>query len=401
VASDGGIFTFGDAGFYGSEGAHHLNQPIVGMAPAPDGHGYWLAARDGGIFTFGGAVFRSSLGATHLNAPIVGMEPTTTGGGYWLAAQDGGVFTFGDAAFHGSLGGVAQPAPIVGLGVPGRAGGCLGAYVPADAPTPGPGGPPGEGKWAPTGRLVGSTTAMYTTMLRPYAGGQPAGVAWVDGSRSVLRLYAGPPSEPPGAFVASSAVAVSDRARLLAAFNSGFQVAQSNGGWYSEGQMPVPLRNGAASLVITNEGTVRIGQWGRDLFLTPDVYSVRQNLTLLVDRGQPAADINVGADWGPVLGGIGNTWRSGVGVDRYGNLIYVAGPGLFPIDLAHVLIAAGATEAMEFDINPMWPVFAIYTGVPGQPPSAVQGVDLRPGMFFGPDHFITSTDRDFFAVLTR
>ena len=103
VASDGGIFTFGDATFYGSEGSQHLNAPIVGIAATPTGHGYWLVASDGGIFTFGDAAFYGSEGSQHLNAPIVGIAATPTGQGYWLAGSDGGIFTFGDAAFHGSL----------------------------------------------------------------------------------------------------------------------------------------------------------------------------------------------------------------------------------------------------------------------------------------------------------
>ena len=60
VASDGGIFTFGNVGYYGSTGSMRLNQPIVGMAATPDGHGYWLVASDGGIFTFGDATFFGS-----------------------------------------------------------------------------------------------------------------------------------------------------------------------------------------------------------------------------------------------------------------------------------------------------------------------------------------------------
>jgi lysophospholipase L1-like esterase len=73
VASDGGIFTYGDAGFFGSAGAIALNRPIVGMAPTPDGGGYWLVASDGGIFTYGDAGFFGSAGAIALNRPIVGM----------------------------------------------------------------------------------------------------------------------------------------------------------------------------------------------------------------------------------------------------------------------------------------------------------------------------------------
>ena len=105
VATDGGIFTFGDAGFFGSEGGTPLNQPIVGMAATPDGGGYWLVAADGGIFTFGDASFYGSKGASPLTAPIVGMAATTDGQGYWLVAADGGVFTFGDAVSYGSMGG--------------------------------------------------------------------------------------------------------------------------------------------------------------------------------------------------------------------------------------------------------------------------------------------------------
>jgi N-acetylmuramoyl-L-alanine amidase len=84
VASDGGIFTFGDAAFYGSTGALSLNAPIVGMAATPDGKGYWLVASDGGIFTFGNAAFYGSEGGVQLNAPAVGMTATPDGKGYWL-----------------------------------------------------------------------------------------------------------------------------------------------------------------------------------------------------------------------------------------------------------------------------------------------------------------------------
>ncbi|HUC04342.1 MAG TPA: hypothetical protein VL961_03025, partial [Acidimicrobiales bacterium] len=74
-------------------------------APTPDGGGYWLVASDGGIFTFGDAGYYGSTGGITLNKPIVGMASTPDGGGYWLVASDGGIFTFGDAQFAGSDGG--------------------------------------------------------------------------------------------------------------------------------------------------------------------------------------------------------------------------------------------------------------------------------------------------------
>jgi hypothetical protein len=115
VASDGGIFSFGQMGFYGSMGGKPLNQPIVGMAATPSSKGYWLVASDGGIFAFGDAGFHGSTGNIKLDKPIVGMASTPDGGGYWLVASDGGVFAFGDAAFHGSMGGIALDKPVVGI----------------------------------------------------------------------------------------------------------------------------------------------------------------------------------------------------------------------------------------------------------------------------------------------
>jgi peptidoglycan hydrolase-like amidase len=130
-ASDGGVFSFGNALFYGSMGGTHLNQPIVGMAATHDSGGYWEVAADGGVFSFGDAQFHGSVPGVlapgqSLNRPVVGMATTPDGGGYWMVASDGGVFCFGDAPFEGSVPGVLQPGqslnkPIVSI-VPTRDG---------------------------------------------------------------------------------------------------------------------------------------------------------------------------------------------------------------------------------------------------------------------------------------
>ena len=127
VGSDGGVFTFGFAQFYGSTGAIRLQRPIVGITPTANDRGYWLVASDGGVFSFGNAGFYGSIpglgigpagssDAKRLNAPIVGMVPSADGRGYCMVAADGGVFTFGDARFAGScpgLGGCGAPAVAV------------------------------------------------------------------------------------------------------------------------------------------------------------------------------------------------------------------------------------------------------------------------------------------------
>jgi hypothetical protein len=166
VGSDGGIFSFGDAGFYGSTGSLHLQRPVVGITPTSNKAGYWLDASDGGIFAFGDAGFFGSLpglglhpagsGLAHsLQAPIVGMVPSITGRGYFMVGSDGGVFAFGDAHFAGSCPGI---------------GGCAGAAVAVmpDAT--------GNGYW-----LVTSVGDVYAFGDAPFEGdAPPEGVSVTD-----------------------------------------------------------------------------------------------------------------------------------------------------------------------------------------------------------------------------
>jgi hypothetical protein len=115
VASDGGVFAFCGAPFYGSLGGMHLNAPVVGVVATPDRNGYWLVAADGGVFAFGDAQFYGSMGGHPLNKPVVGMAATPDGKGYWLVASDGGVFAFGDASFEGSMGGKPLAQSMQGI----------------------------------------------------------------------------------------------------------------------------------------------------------------------------------------------------------------------------------------------------------------------------------------------
>jgi hypothetical protein len=101
VASDGGIFSYGNAKFHGSEGGKKLNKPIVDFAATPGGKGYWEIASDGGIFAFGNAKFHGSEGGHPIASPMVSFGATSTGKGYWEVTAKGVVYPFGKAATYG------------------------------------------------------------------------------------------------------------------------------------------------------------------------------------------------------------------------------------------------------------------------------------------------------------
>ena len=165
VASDGGVFTFNGAEFYGSAGNIVLNKPIVGIAASPTGKGYWIVGSDGGIFSFGDAKFYGSTGAIKLTKPVVGMAATPTGKGYWLGASDGGIFSFGDAKFYGSTGAIIINKPITGMTSSPSGSGYLmvasdgGVFSYGDAPFYGS----AVGRTTSSASIVGITSAVIGT----------------------------------------------------------------------------------------------------------------------------------------------------------------------------------------------------------------------------------------------
>ena len=121
VASDGGVFTFGNAAYYGSipglgyapagsASAKRLDAPIVGMVPTADGGGYFMVGSDGGVFSFGDAKFEGSCpGMGGCSGAAVAVMPDSTGHGYWLVTATGHVYTFGDAPYYGAPGPQGSP----------------------------------------------------------------------------------------------------------------------------------------------------------------------------------------------------------------------------------------------------------------------------------------------------
>lgn len=263
----------------------------------------------------------------------------------------------------------------------------------------------GEGYWVPRGRLVNGQAAIYTTYLRPANNPSvTAGVAWIDTNLLQARLYSG--SLSPGGFFwhYTAPITLAAARTLVAAFNGGFLLKDSHGGYFSEGHLVSPLLPGAASLVIYRDGSLTVGKWGRDVSRTSTVVAVRQNLTLLVDHGTVAPGLNRYdvATWGAALNGIIDTPRSALGVTATGALVYAEGP-MNIVDLANIMVRAGAIRAMVLDMNPPWPVFATYRPTtPHGVATPANGLDLSPSMVQTPARFFDPKyARDFVTLSAR
>jgi len=258
-----------------------------------------------------------------------------------------------------------------------------------------------EGVWQATGRQVAHLPAVYTTFFRPDGvhTSLVAGAMWMD-TMLLKSVYVPGLVQPGGPHTWGAQVPVDQRPGLVAAFNSGFTIDASLGGVYTEGQMVRPLVDGAASFVIDTNGKADVGMWGRDFTMTPNVASVRQNLALILDNGQPVPGLpsNSNGAWGATLGNQVFVWRSGVGVDPNGALVYVAGDGLSAVTLAVLLQRAGAVRAMELDINSVWTTAYTYQQTDPADPAAVDGVKLLPDMRRSNDRYLVPGERDFFAL---
>lgn len=204
-------------------------------------------------------------------------------------------------------------------------------------------------------------------------------------------------SQDPGALAgpvkAGPKIAGPARGRLVAAFNGGFKMTSLAGGYEQEGHVAKPIRAGLASLVIDTSGAARIGVWGSGVPAPGEhVYSVRQNLWLLVSGGTPTKESALWWRWGGTVGHAENVARSALGENRAGDLMYGASMSTTPADLAWALARAGARVAMELDINPEW-VQLDAAAHPGGPLLAEIPGQHRPA-----SQYLTGWTRDFITV---
>ena len=257
---------------------------------------------------------------------------------------------------------------------------------------------PGEGIWTPTGPLVDGRPPVLVSIFRSELEYPRivAYVAWFDHVRTALGFYPGR-YEPPNAPVRGPmSVPHGQRWRLLATFNGGFTYIDGHNGSSINGVSYEPLKDGLATLIGYRDGRVEIKTWTGGANAGPTVAFARQSLPLIIQGGRLNPALNDSSQWGFTLGNAVRVWRTGVGIDRRGNLIYAAANDQTVTTLAQLLQRAGAVRAMQFDINPEWPTLVTYRHHHGlEPAKVVPNVQQPATRYLVPD------DRDFFTVYRR
>jgi hypothetical protein len=261
---------------------------------------------------------------------------------------------------------------------------------------------PGEGQWHVVSEVHGHPAVEVATMRPdPTHTSFLAGLMWIDPRYVRGQLQPGTKDPGGGHWKAAHKITPALQTSVLAAFNAGFRLnGASEGGYYSEGRTAVPLRDGAASLVLDKDGTAQVGAWNRDVRMGPSVASVRQNLVLLVDGGKVSPTCASGGtrQWGSTIGQVAYIHRSGFGVTAHGAEVYVGGPALSVCSLGNLLKAAGVVRGMELDINPAWVSGAYFHRNPhGVPP----GFRLFPAEQVSPEHYFTASSRDWYGWYAR
>lgn len=257
---------------------------------------------------------------------------------------------------------------------------------------------PGEGVWKAASAVAGRRPPVLLATFRsdPEYPQFVAGVAWIDAGRTQLEYVPGLAEPPELENRGPAEVPPSRRGRIAATFNGGFPLETSNAGLIYRGQVLAPMVNGIATLIEYRNGKVDIRPWEHGEAPNPNVVFAKQNLPPIVEEGRLNPNLSDGPEWGATVNNAIRVWRSGLGIDRRGNLIYAAANYQTVESLAKILQRAGAVRAMELDINEDWTSFISY-----RRPGAREPSNLLPEMFRPDTRYLTPDERDFFAVYVK
>ena len=250
--------------------------------------------------------------------------------------------------------------------------------------------------WTRVDTWSGTPTSILTTSFEPFAA-EPAIEAyavWIRTSTTDLALYPGYEGPGPSTLPRGpEMIPASGYPRLLAAFNSGFYEKDAAAGFYVNHTLYYPMIKGLATVVRYTSGAVDIQAWQGGARPGADIVMARQNLSLLVSNHVPVSSAVNNSLWGLTLHGAAAVWRTALGIDKNGDLIYLAEPDVTALQLAQTLVELHVVRAMQLDINPEWPIFVTYAGPDAADPSL-----FVPNPNQIARRFLYSSTKDFFAV---
>ncbi len=206
---------------------------------------------------------------------------------------------------------------------------------------------------------------MAFTYIRPDPDRPYAYVTIIQADMKVLHLSAVAGTKQPGGPVGMSGPGVvpeqiKNSGRLVAAFDGGFQYRDGEYGMIVGNTTYLPLKPDIGTLIGYTNGDLKIIKY-KGQNLGPGVEFVRQNCPILIEDGLSAVtDEKNKKLWGRTPSFDIKTWRSGIGLNKNGNVLYAVGNNLTPQTLADALLSAGAVEAIQLDINPYWVRFNIF-----------------------------------------
>jgi hypothetical protein len=256
----------------------------------------------------------------------------------------------------------------------------------------------GEGEWRAAEAHAGAAPPVLLTTFRsdPEYPQFVAGVAWIDHNQTRLDYVPGLAEPPELENRGPAEVPTKLRRRLVATFNGGFPLETSYAGLVYRGETIAPMVDGIATLVEYRDGRVDVVEWESGESPSRHVLFAKQNLPPIVYGGKLNPNLSDGLEWGATVNNAVRVWRSGLGIDSRGNLIYAAANYQTVSSLAEVLQRAGAVRALELDINEDWTSFITY-----RHPGAADPSNLLPEMLRPPSRYLTPDERDFFAVYSK
>jgi len=188
---------------------------------------------------------------------------------------------------------------------------------------------------------------------------------------------------------------------LLATFNGGFKAEQGQYGAMSGGVVAIEPRKGLATVVIYPDGSLKMGEYGKDITSLEGALAWRQNCSLVIQNGRinPLVYNDSPVYWGAQLNGETATWRSGLGLSPDGKtLYYFAGPSLRMAVLAKAMRAVGVETGLQLDINNYWVSFSAIHFLDGIPtPEPLFPVEMKADA----GRYLAKYPRDFFYVVLK